>query len=108
MSNFADYRGHTGSSPNKFYKATLFESGRLLLGLNCLEPGQTQKAHDHAEQDKFYYVVEGQGAFVVGDEARTAGPGSVVWAPAGVAHGVSNEGPGRLVLLMGIAPWQAG
>lgn len=95
---------HAGSRADKFYKTTLFRGDALMLGVNCLEPGQTQAPHDHAGQDKFYYVVEGVGRFQVGDEQATAGPGEVVWAPAGVVHGVSNEGDGRLTLLVGIAP----
>lgn len=94
----------TGSRAEKFHKATLFKSAALLLGVNCLEPGQVQKPHDHADQDKFYYVVEGHGRFWLGDERREAGPGDVVWAPAGVVHGVANEGVKRLTLLVGIAP----
>ena len=95
---------HVGSKDEKFYKTTLFRSDALLLGLNCLEPGQTQKPHDHADQDKFYYVVEGQGQFRIGDDVKTAVAGEVVWAPAGVIHGVSNEAGSRLTLLVGIAP----
>ncbi len=95
---------HAGARPDKFHKATLFRGDALLLGVNCLEPGQTQPAHDHADQDKFYYVIEGDGRFQVGDEFVAAGPGEVVWAAAGVVHGVSNEGDGRLTLLVGIAP----
>jgi quercetin dioxygenase-like cupin family protein len=95
---------YAGSREGKFYKTTLFQSDALLLGLNCLEPGQVQKAHEHANQDKFYYVVEGQGQFVLGDDVRTAVSGDVVWAPAGVVHGVSNESDSRLTLLVGIAP----
>ena len=33
MAFFRDYRDHVGSRHDKFYKATLFESPRLLLGL---------------------------------------------------------------------------
>jgi quercetin dioxygenase-like cupin family protein len=104
MSHFADYRAHTGSHPEKFFKSTLFQSPHLLLGLNCLEPGQTQSVHAHAGQDKFYFVVEGEGEFSVGAEKQTAGAGLVVWAPAGVDHGVTNTSDKRLVLLVGIAP----
>ena len=75
-----------------------------MLGLNCLEPGQSQHAHTHADLDKFYFVAEGTGEFVVGDQTRRAGQGMVVWAPAGVTHGVTNTGTARLVLLVGIAP----
>lgn len=95
---------HVGTRPDKFFKATLFRGEALLLGVNCLEPGQVQAAHDHADQDKFYYVIEGEGRFQVGDEFATVGEGQVVWAPAGVIHGVANERESRLTLLVGIAP----
>src|SRR4029453_6276484 len=103
MSNFVHYGERVGSNPDKQFKATLFQSGRLMLGLNCLEPGQSQHAHTHADQDKFYFVVEGSGEFVVGDETKRAGQGMVVWAPADVTHGVTNTGTERLVLLVGMS-----
>ena len=105
MSNFVHYRDFVGSQPDKQYKSTLFRSDRLMLGLNCLSPGQEQHVHSHDVQDKFYMVVEGVGEFVVGDERQQAGEGKVVWAPAGVAHGVANRADARLVLLVGIAPF---
>lgn len=95
---------HAGQRPDKFYKATLFRGDALLLGVNCLAPGQVQAPHDHAGQDKFYYVIEGEGIFQVGDEEAAAGPGELVWAPAGVVHGVRNDGMEPLTLLVGIAP----
>jgi quercetin dioxygenase-like cupin family protein len=84
MDRFVDWRTRAEFSPDKFSKATLFQSGRLLLGLNCFEPGQEQKVHAHADQDKFYFVLDGEGEFTVGEETRLAGPGTAVWAPAGV------------------------
>jgi mannose-6-phosphate isomerase-like protein (cupin superfamily) len=107
MTNVIDYRDHTGAKVDTFFKSTLFQSTHLLLGLNCLEPGQEQHTHTHAGQDKFYFVVEGQGTFVVGAETSQAGPGMVIWAPAGIEHGVTNTGSERLVLLVGIAPGPA-
>jgi mannose-6-phosphate isomerase-like protein (cupin superfamily) len=106
MTQAIDYRKLTGSNPDKMYKSTLFESQRLLLGLNCLEPGQADRAHTHAEQDKFYFVLEGEGEFTIGDETIRAGAGLTVLAPAGVTHGVQNSGSQRLVILMGLTPWQ--
>lgn len=104
MEYYSDYRDHKGTDPDKFFKTSVFSSQRVLLGLNCLAPGQTQSIHTHANQDKFYFVLEGEGAFVVGGEARSCGAGTAVWAPAGVPHGVTNQGPGELVVLVGIAP----
>ena len=95
---------YTGASVEKFYKRTLFRSDTMLLGLNCLEPGQVQKPHEHANRDKFYYVVEGSGRFWLSDQHIEATVGGVVWAPAGVVHGVANESDSRLTLFVGIAP----
>jgi quercetin dioxygenase-like cupin family protein len=95
---------HVGVSVEKFYKATLFRGDALLLGLNCLEPGQVQKPHVHDDQDKFYYVVVGNGRFTLGTDNISASSGEVVWAPAGLSHGVANESDSQLTLLVGIAP----
>ena len=92
-------------SREKLVKLTLHESHRLLLGLNCLEPGQSQPAHAHAGADKFYYVVAGRARFVVGDATVEAGAGDVVLCPAGVSHGIETALE-RTTLLVGIAPWK--
>ena len=102
--NIVHYRDHVGARVEKFYKTTLFSGEHLMIGLNCLEPGQVQKVHQHANQDKFYYVIEGAGYFTVGEEVTEVGPGQVVWAQAGIPHGVENKGSERLVIFMGIAP----
>lgn len=102
--NVTHYSHHIGFREDKFYKTTLFEGEHLLLGLNCLEPGQVQPVHDHQNQDKFYLVIEGTGHFTIGDDITAAGPGHVVWAAASVPHGVENKGEARLVIFMGIAP----
>ena len=73
---------HAGARADKFYKATLFRGDALLLGVNCLEPGQAQPAHDHADQDKFYFVVEGVGRFQVGDSFATAAPPTSIPVPS--------------------------
>ena len=104
MTNFTHYADHAGARADKHYKATLFQGQMLMVGLNCLEPGQAQPVHDHADADKVYVVMEGRGRFTVGEEVRAAGAGDVVFAPAGLAHGVVNDGAARLTLLVCIAP----
>jgi quercetin dioxygenase-like cupin family protein len=84
-------------------KVDCFRSPRLLVGLNCFEPGQAQPVHTHAGADKFYFVVSGKARFTVGDDTSEAGPGDLILAPAGVPHGVA-EARERTVLLVGIAP----
>ena len=104
MTVFKHVDDYAGSRPDKFFKTTLFEGEYLMAGLNCLEPGQAQPVHDHADQDKLYFVVSGEGSFTVGDATERHGPGTSVWAAAGIPHGVVNEGSERLVLLITMAP----
>jgi len=84
-------------------KADLFAGRHLFVGINCFEPGQVQPVHTHTGADKFYLVVSGRASITVGHETRDVGPGTVVWAPADVPHGVA-EALERTVLLVGIAP----
>jgi mannose-6-phosphate isomerase-like protein (cupin superfamily) len=104
MSYFLDWQEHAGAQADKFYKRTLWQGEHVMVGLNCLEPGQTQRAHAHEGADKLYYVLEGRGRFMVADVEREAEAGMLVVAPAGVTHGVSNTGNTRLSLLIAIAP----
>ena len=104
MSNFLNWRDFEGTNPEKFYKSTLWQGEHVMVGLNCLEPGQVQSVHAHNGADKFYFVLAGKGSFVVGDEERTIETGMVVIAPAGVPHGVTNHGGERLSILVAIAP----
>jgi quercetin dioxygenase-like cupin family protein len=98
------WRDHAGEREGKHYKATLYQGDHMMVGLNCLLPGQTQAAHAHEGADKIYFVLEGRGRFRVGDEESDAAEGGLVVAPAGVVHGVTNTGDARLSLLVAIAP----
>ena len=104
MTDFLDWREHAGSHDKKFYKTTLWQGEHVMVGINCLEPNQTQPVHAHAGADKFYFVLSGEGSFSVGEEEQTANPGTVVIAPSGISHGVRNNGNERLTLLIAIAP----
>ena len=99
-----DARAAAAFSPDKMKKVNLFDSPRMFCDVYGLEPGQEQAAHAHAGSDKVYFVLDGCGMFRVGDEEREAGTGQAVLAPAGSSHAVRNPGPGRLTLLVFMAP----
>ena len=88
---------------SKATKADLFLGRYLFVGLNCFEPGQSQKVHVHGGSDKFYLVVSGKARMTVGDETREVEAGTVVWAPTDLPHGVE-EALVRTVMLVAIAP----
>lgn len=85
-------------------KSTLFESSRLLVGLNAFEPGQSHALHSHAGMDKLYHVLAGEGVFLLEGRELPMREGDLLIAPESVPHGVRNDGPGRLLVLAVLAP----
>src|SRR4029450_13524594 len=96
---------HAEWRPDRMGKSTLFESPRLLIGLNAFEPGQSHALHAHAGMDKLYYVIEGDGLFLLEGRVLSMRAGDVLVAPDGVPHGVRNPGPARRLVLAVLAPW---
>ncbi|MGH9350258.1 MAG: cupin domain-containing protein [Vicinamibacterales bacterium] len=95
---------HASYRPDKMGKSTIFESARLLVGLNAFEPGQSHALHAHAGMDKVYAVAEGEGVFLLQDRELPMRAGDLLVAPDGVPHGVRNTGSGRL-LVVAILAW---
>lgn len=95
---------HAVFNADRMGKATLFRSDRVLVGLNCFEPGQEHRLHTHAGQDKVYHVLSGTGVFLLEDGEIPMGDGTLLVAPDGVPHGIRNTGEGRLVVLAVLAP----
>ena len=95
---------HAAYSPAKMGKSTIFESPRLLVGLNAFEAGQEHALHAHAGQDKVYLVIEGEGLFLLDGREVPMKAGDLLVAPDGIAHGVRNSGHRRLLVLAILAP----
>ena len=90
--------------PDRMGKATLFQSPRLLVGLNSFEPGQFHALHSHQGMDKVYQVLEGEGLVLLDGQELPIKAGELVVAPEGVAHGIRNTGTRRLLVLAVLAP----
>ena len=97
-------RDHAIYSAGKMGKTTIFESPRLLVGLNAFEAGQEHALHAHDGMDKMYSVIEGEGVFLLADRELPMRGGDLLVAPDGVPHGVRNTGAARLLILAILAP----
>ena len=95
---------HAQWRPDKMGKATLFESARLLVGLNAFEAGQAHELHSHGGMDKLYYVIEGDGLFLLEGRQLPMRAGDLMVAPEGIPHGIRNSGTDRLLVLAVLAP----
>lgn len=97
-------RDHAVFNLEKMGKSTIFSSQRILVGLNCFEPGQEHQLHSHEGMDKIYHVIEGKGLFLLEGREIKMKEGLMLIAPEGVAHGVRNTSEERLVVLAVLAP----
>jgi len=95
---------HAEWRADKMGKSTLFESPRLLVGLNAFEPGHAHALHAHAGMDKLYYVVEGEGVFLLEGSELPMRAGDALVAPEGVPHGIRNTSGKRLLVMAVLAP----
>ena len=97
-------RDHVKVAADKMARIGLSGTARTQLDLYCVAPGQSQSAHRHEGEDKIYYVLEGAGRFTVGDTEERLEAGDAVVAPAGVDHGLVNDGSALLLVLVVVAP----
>jgi quercetin dioxygenase-like cupin family protein len=97
-------KDHARLEPDRMAKIALATTERAQLDLYCVAPGQAQAPHRHADQDKVYYVVEGAGRFRLGAEETRLTAGEALVAPAGVEHGLANDGGEPLLVLVVVTP----
>lgn len=95
---------HAVYDSERMGKSALFESERLLVGLNAFEPGQEHKLHAHSGMDKVYHVLAGSGVFLLAGREEPMEAGMMLIAPEGVMHGIRNTGTERLLVLAILAP----
>ena len=95
---------HAVFDSSKMGKSTIFQSERMLVGINAFEPGQKHSLHTHAGMDKVYHVISGDGTFLLEGEEVPMEAGTLLVAPEGVPHGIRNDGHERLIVLAILAP----
>jgi quercetin dioxygenase-like cupin family protein len=71
----------------------------FMAALSRVAPGGEFPAHTH-DYVHVFYVLEGQGTFLLAGQEIRGGQGTVVRVPPGMAHAYHNPGPGELLLLV--------
>ncbi|MCJ7711283.1 MAG: cupin domain-containing protein, partial [Chloroflexi bacterium] len=67
--------------------------------------GYSTVPHRHPRAEEMFHVLRGHAVFTFAGEAdRTAGPGSLLVAPRGVAHAIRVIGDEPFVMLIAVAP----
>ncbi len=77
----------------KLYDGQAF-FGRLL----CFSRGQIVPVHRHEHQDECFDVVEGCGTLLVDGRELSGEPGTILYIPAGIEHGLRADGTEQWVV----------
>lgn len=88
-------------SEEALVRKPVLQSKGIVCDFVCFEPGQSAGHHKHPVQDEIFYVVEGRGVITFEDrEDIPVKPGSVIFTPSGVVHGVETTDSDRLVMML--------
>ena len=82
----------------------VFITEKLEMELVCYEAGQSTVEHHHVGQDEIFMILEGTGTITIGTEAVRVGPGSLVYAPADIKHGIQPDRECRMAMVFVKAP----
>jgi quercetin dioxygenase-like cupin family protein len=64
-----------------------------------ISPGDEPPLHVHTREDEWFYLLDGEMSFHVGDEIYRGTPGSFVSFPRGIAHTFTIESPSARFLV---------
>ncbi|VBB46284.1 conserved hypothetical protein [uncultured Desulfatiglans sp.] len=95
------YRAHGGASAVMLLTSQVLE-GMLFFAHAVLKPGKEIEAHVDPYEE-IYYILEGEGYMMVGDEGRAVKTGDAIWLPYGVPHSLKNTGDKDCAILVSAA-----
>ncbi len=75
-------------SQEQFVNLNLFEGEAFFGRLLCFQRGQQVAVHLHQHKDECFDVIEGEGTLLAAGKQFRAGPGTALYVPAGVSHGL--------------------
>ncbi|MEZ0481086.1 quercetin 2,3-dioxygenase [Planococcus sp. SSTMD024] len=81
------------------------ETGGLFSILEEIDPPNfAAPLHIHHNEDEYFYVLEGEVTFTIGEQVISAKPGTFVFAPKDLAHMYKVEGTEPAKILSMLAP----
>jgi mannose-6-phosphate isomerase-like protein (cupin superfamily) len=79
-------------------------SHRVAMGTQVLPGGERIPVHRHEHQDEVLFIHEGTATGILGDSSVAIGPGTTVYVPQGVWHGVDNTETASVQIVWVIVP----
>ncbi len=76
----------------------LFDGQAFFGRLICFSLGQVVPVHRHDHKDECFDVIEGQGTLLVDGREFVGEPGTILYIPAGIEHGLRADGTEQWVV----------
>lgn len=79
--------------------STLYSNNRNMMGYSVFTPRTSTKQKIHVKAEELAYVVSGSGKITVGTNSYPFNQGDSLHIPAGVPHGVLNDGREDVIMV---------
>lgn len=81
-----------GSFSDLVLTSSTLKHNRTMMGYSVFKPGLETKQKVHINTEEMAFVVAGSGKLTVGDDSIPFKKGDSIHIPAGVPHGIRNDG----------------
>ena len=85
-------------STQELSNLNLFDGEAFFGRLLCFSKGQVVRYHHHEHTDELFDVIEGEGTFLIDGGEMAGVPGTILYVPAGVEHGMRADGTEQWVV----------
>ena len=85
-------------SSEQLVNVNLFDGEAFFGRLLCFSRGQVVPYHRHAHKDECFDVIEGEGTLLIDGREMRGGPGTILYVPANVEHGLRADGAEQWVV----------
>ena len=93
-----------GSEIRELMHPSVHGNAKQSLAEATVQPGCTTRLHRHRTTEEIYYIVQGEGEMVLGDERFRVRAGDTICIPPGAAHCIENSGSAALRILCACSP----
>ncbi len=80
-------------------KGAISGSRNLTILVQNYRPGGFHEPHSHSDVEQVFFVLEGEGQFMLNDEWFDVKTGDVIYAPTNTSHAARNNSEDTLVII---------
>jgi len=102
--NAEPYITRDGSLIRELMHPSIHSNHSQSLAEAIIAPGQRTATHRHYRSEEIYYIQQGSGTIIVGDESRDVVVGDSIAIPPGTFHSIKNTGTTDLIVLCACSP----